>query len=497
MCSIVAILGILTVRSSPLIRPMAISTLPQPLDQPFLSREQTDEWKGWMQFLILIYHHTGGSKILGIYKIIRLCVASYLFMTGFGHTVYFLRRGDFSLRRHAGVLLRLNLLSCVLPYIMQTDYLFYYFAPLTSFWYLILVLTLRINHSRNSSLRFLMSKILFAAILVAALIRTPGILEAVFTILKKTCNIKWDIKEWRFRVHLDSYIVFSGMIVGTGFVRFSASKQRVDMKKGTFSPVVISIFHLRLIGLTVAGSVIPVLWFIATRTHTKQDFNWWMPYTSWLPILVFATLRNSTQGLRNVHSSLFAWLGRHSLETFTLQFHIWLAADTQGLLSLGIFRNIFPGSIADWLDFTCITVAFLWTSWLVAAATNTITAWIIDPRAGRPDVEPDTDTSNGPVLPRNKSKENFTGHSQSPGQASFIVPHFVAPTSSAFHSLLGDLRVRLGLIIAILWFLNMVSHYENPMAIVLTRSRRRIDTEIMYVAVVDVFTAWWHHHHEV
>jgi hypothetical protein len=46
-----------------------------------LNREQTEEWKGWMQVLFLLYHYFKASEL---YNAIRLFIAAYVWMTGFG-----------------------------------------------------------------------------------------------------------------------------------------------------------------------------------------------------------------------------------------------------------------------------------------------------------------------------------------------------------------------------------------------------------------------------
>jgi len=346
------VMGYLTVRRSAINAP----------SQPFLSRHQTDEWKGWLQFAILVYHYTGASKIAWIYGFIRIAVAAYLFMTGYGHAAYFYKKGDYSFRRVAGVLIRLNLLSCVLPYMMKTEYVFYYFAPLVSFWFMVIYLTMRIGSEYNSNLCFLVSKITVSALLTALLVKYPGVLESLFEIPRVIAGTQWNVTEFRFRLSLDMWIIHIGMLTSIVAVQLSDSS----------SPYSSSLHQLRKYAIPAAYISLPLFFLFQTTRETKYIYNAYHPYISFIPILSFIILRNATPSLRNSHSLVFAWLGRCSLETFTLQFHIWLAADTRGLLGLNL-----TGAYGRTTNFLLATALFLFISNCVASATQDLTSWIM------------------------------------------------------------------------------------------------------------------------
>ncbi len=46
-----------------------------------LNRDQTEEWKGWMQVMFVWYHY---FKAAELYNAIRVFIAAYVWMTGFG-----------------------------------------------------------------------------------------------------------------------------------------------------------------------------------------------------------------------------------------------------------------------------------------------------------------------------------------------------------------------------------------------------------------------------
>ena len=456
LCAVITILGVVSIRRS--VTASHNGSGPQPAmgktDEFALSRRQTDEWKGWMQFIILIYHYTGASQVLWIYKIIRLLVASYVFLSGFGHTVYFYRRADYSLHRCAAVLIRLNLLSCALPHMMGTDYAFYYFAPLISFWFIVTYATMAVGHSRNMFIKFLVAKVLLSVVLVNLFLIRGPFFELLFYFLERTCKIRWDLFEWRFRVQLDSYVTFVGMLCGILFVHMTDNSNSETPESKQLRRL---LRKFRWVGAMYVVVIFILCWWFAHETSSKYTYNRWFPYVSAFPILGFVILRNSSRHLRSFNSSVFAWMGRQSLETFTLQYHVWLAADTKGLLALGIFERMSGGADnGRTADFLILTIVFLWISWHVAAATQTLTTWIVDPKDGS------NESANGDIkllqLPRNSSNDTMRDEQSHGGNVTNRASAGATRSASRIKKLVaGDLRVRIALLLAVMWLLNIIS----------------------------------------
>ena len=76
-----------------------------PSDTAPLNRAQSEEWKGWMQIMFVLYHYFNETEI---YNAIRMYIAAYVWMTGFGNFSYYYIKKDFTSVRFAQMMWRLN-----------------------------------------------------------------------------------------------------------------------------------------------------------------------------------------------------------------------------------------------------------------------------------------------------------------------------------------------------------------------------------------------------
>jgi hypothetical protein len=383
MLVLIAFVGLVSIRrSKPSKKPSLDSNHP-PENQPFLSRDQTNEWKGWMQALIITYHYNKAWTALWFWEIIRLAVSSYLFLTGFGHTLFFLQKEDYSFRRVASVLIRTNLLPVTLSYVMRTRWLLYYYMPLSTFWFLVVYATLAIAPGLNKNRLTLICKIIASATIVRTFITTHDLPETFVRLLTLTFRISFDARAFfDYRVRIDEYVVYVGMLSAVLYLWLqeilSPSSQRTHDKS---SETLRALFpHLKLATTALAALILAYFWYKVHASFTQaSDWATWQSILGPIPILCFIVLRNSHPVLRNYHSEAFAWLGKYSGEMYTMQNHLWLAGDQESVLSTGFWHGG-DGTLRNdrWRDLAVLTPVYLVVCWVVGDATGVVANWFLD-----------------------------------------------------------------------------------------------------------------------
>lgn len=305
-----------------------------------LNRDQTNEWKGWMQLVILLYHYTGASKVLPIYVFIRLFVASYLFLSGYGHFSFFWNKGDFGLYRLCQVLTRVNILVAVLCLVMDRPYQFYYFVPLVSFWFVVIHAVLGAWPRATAALAKDNPKYYFTVLFkffvlfvgISFIWSSQTLSQWIFSqwaIKELFIDENDSVREWLFRSWLDRYIALFGMLVALAYCTAKHLRLFDDNNKKSLFTRLSGFVSLIFAIVAVVGYIIQ-----AFTCSSKISCNETHSVVSFIPITAFVLLRNVPGSFRSKFSKFFAWVGTISLELFIAQYHIWLAHDTKGVLVL-------------------------------------------------------------------------------------------------------------------------------------------------------------------
>ncbi|XP_061598663.1 N-acetylneuraminate 9-O-acetyltransferase [Cololabis saira] len=339
-----------------------------------LNREQTDEWKGWMQLVILIYHVSGASAFIPVYMHVRVLVAAYLFQTGYGHFSFFWLKGDFGLYRVCQVLFRLNFLVLVLCVVMDRPYQFYYFVPLVTFWFVIIYGTMAMwpqilqKKANGSGMWHLgvLAKLMGLLLFICFFAFSQRFFESIFSVwpISQLFELNGSIHEWWFRWKLDRFAVIHGMLFAFIYLVLQKCQVLSEGKGETLFPVKITNL---LLFLSIFSFITYSIW--ASSCKTKTECNEMHPYISVVQILAFILIRNIPGYVRSIYSSFFAWFGKISLELFICQYHIWLAADTKGILVL------IPGNPS--LNIMVSTFIFVCVAHEVSLITNDLAQVVI------------------------------------------------------------------------------------------------------------------------
>ncbi|XP_022441892.1 N-acetylneuraminate 9-O-acetyltransferase isoform X3 [Delphinapterus leucas] len=179
---------------------------------------------------------------------------------------------------------------------------------------------------------------------------STGAFEKIFSLwpLSKCFELKGNVYEWWFRWRLDRYVVFHGMLFA--FIYLALQKRQV-LSEGKGEPLFSNKVSNFLLFISVVSFLTYSIW--ASSCKNKAECNELHPSVSVVQILAFILIRNIPGYARSVYSSFFAWFGKISLELFICQYHIWLAADTRGILVL-IPGNPMLNIIVSTFIFVCV-----------------------------------------------------------------------------------------------------------------------------------------------
>mmetsp|Transcript_12156 Transcript_12156/g.21783 ORF Transcript_12156/g.21783 Transcript_12156/m.21783 type:complete len:478 (-) Transcript_12156:646-2079(-) len=333
----------------------SLQTLPS--SSIVLHRSQTEEWKGWMQILFIMYHYFAAAEL---YNIIRLCVASYVWMTGYGNFIYYYKHSTFNFNRFLQTMWRLNFLVFFACLALGNRLMLYYICPMHTLFTVLVMACLMIAPRLNESSFGIWAKFFVCFLFIFIVWEIPTVFEAFWWPFHWLLGFspgdptKSTLNEWFIRSGLDRYIWIHGMICGFLHPYVSNLVTRLEALPTLRRTIIRTIVFTLCI---IIGS----FYYVCVLSKPRKQYLKLHAYTSWIPISLWIILRNSTPTLRKRHVRLLGWIGCITLETYISQFHIWMMTrkpDGKPLVNLQILSRKYP-----LLNFLLATMIFIGVSW--------------------------------------------------------------------------------------------------------------------------------------
>ena len=296
-----------------------------------LSRDLTSEWRGWMQAAFLMYHYCHMNEV---YAFIRLLVSAYVWQTGFGNGMYFTKYREFTGERMFQMLWRLNFLVCLLVLATKTPWIAYYVCALHTVHFIMifgfmwigckLLYTNREAKGLDVKTWWPWASLAALSIFCVLVWDVPKIYEYTFGIV-----VTWAFgadfdRELHFRTFLDHYSSCFGLLAAVAAPTIMRWTEQRPLRA--------------YVTLGAVATALASVWFVC-YWMTKWDesdvaYDLIHPYISTAPLWLFVLVRGATQPWRNTVSVPLEFIGKHSLEFYLLQFHLFLSQEAGAILMI-------------------------------------------------------------------------------------------------------------------------------------------------------------------
>jgi uncharacterized integral membrane protein len=196
-------------------------------------------------------------------------------------------------------------------------------------------------------------------------------------------SLKFFSNEYHFRFQADKYSAWVGILSGMFWKRFKSYMQWCYAQQQE------AVQMLAMWLQRFAGIFLLFMWYYAFGYMTdKFIYNPLHPYIFWMPVAGWLMVRNSSKYLCELHSEALEFFGRITLETYVLQFHVFMCRNVQHI------PVVIPGATADgplWLKTANMLVCgavfvplALWARRVTISTQNSVTELVTVLRKGSP-----------------------------------------------------------------------------------------------------------------
>jgi len=325
-----------------------------------MSLQQSDEWKGWMQIIFVMYHYFDAGEV---YNFIRILIAAYIWGTGHGNAIsFFNKQRDgkldiyFAWTRFWGSMFRMNWLVFWVCLVLNEELLLYYVCPLHTFFTLFTTGVVWITHKSN-----FLTGISVGFVFLAILFEIDGVLEFVFQPFRFVLDYYGSLHEWKFRSTLDHYATFTGIICAylqPRLDQFYTFTEKLPLRQ--------TIIYKSLL---VAPCVLLTTWWAYyIYPKPKFEYNAIHPYTFFIPVVSYILVRSCVLEWRKWNSTFLGWVGKITLESYIFQYHVYMQDDAKS--------NIVVFAGYPLVNYLVLTAFYLFLARMAYDSTKTLKTWV-------------------------------------------------------------------------------------------------------------------------